>query len=63
MKKKILIVAAVLCSSVLWAQEDTTLLNDVTITATRFPKKLSETGKVVTIISKDELDKQGGKDL
>ncbi len=38
-------------------------LEKVTVTATRFPKKLSETGKVVNVISRADLDKAGGKDL
>ncbi|MBO9618689.1 MAG: TonB-dependent receptor [Niabella sp.] len=61
--KKILIVAAVLYSSLLHAQDDSSLLNNVTVTSARFPKKLNETGKVLTIISREELEKQGSKDL
>ncbi len=38
-------------------------LEKVTITATRFPKKLSETGKVVSVISRADLERAGGKDL
>lgn len=55
--------AAIISSSLLAAQEDSVSMDNVTITATRFPKKLSETGKVVTIISKEELEKAGGKEL
>lgn len=64
MKKKILIVAAVLTYGALQAQEDSIInLEEVSVTATKFPKKLSETGKVVTIITAEELSHQGGKDL
>lgn len=48
------------------AQEDSvkaTSLSEVVITATRFPKKVSETGKVVSIISKEDLSHAAGKDL
>ncbi len=72
MKKNFFVVAAVIISSQLSAQfvplhqqEDTITksLNEVTVTATRFPKKISETGKVVSIISKKELERAGGKDI
>ncbi len=47
------------------AQQDLTdqSLEKITVTATRFPKKLSETGKVVSVISRADLDRAGGKDL
>jgi len=48
------------------AQEDTTRatsLSEVVVTATRFPKKVSETGKVVNVISKQDLERSSGKDL
>lgn len=48
------------------AQEDSTRvtsLNEVVVTATRFPKKVSETGKVVTVISNREIENNNGKDL
>jgi vitamin B12 transporter len=40
-----------------------TTLREVVITATKFPKRVSETGKVVTIIDEDQLTRAGGKDL
>ncbi|MFT3703527.1 MAG: TonB-dependent receptor [Agriterribacter sp.] len=49
-----------------WAQQDSTRatsLSEVVITATRFPKKVSETGKVVMVISKQDLERNSGKDL
>ncbi len=64
MKKKFFIAAAVLISSQLYAQKDSTKnLNEVVVTATRFPIKQSLTGKVVTVISKEELERNSSKSL
>ncbi|MGE5107052.1 MAG: TonB-dependent receptor plug domain-containing protein, partial [Sphingobacteriales bacterium] len=66
MKKKIFIVAAVIISSHLKAQQDSTTsktLEEVVVTATKFAKKISETGKVLIVISKAQLEKSAGKDL
>lgn len=64
MKKRIFIVAAVLFSSPLYAQTDSAKnLNEVVVTATRFPIKQSLTGKVVTVISKEQLERNSGKSL
>jgi len=38
-------------------------LQEVVITATKFPKSQSETGKVLTIIDEDILNRSGGKDI
>jgi vitamin B12 transporter len=64
MKKKIFIVAAVLISSRLIAQ-DTTLktMNEVVITANKFLQKESGTGKVISLITKEQIMQSGGKDL
>ena len=62
MKKKIFIAAAVLISSQLYAQKDSTKnLDEVVITATKSPVKQSQTGKVVTVIGKEEISKSAGK--
>src|SRR6476661_10811294 len=47
------------------AQNDSAqnILNEVVVTATKSPKKLSETGKVVSIITKEQIEKSGGKDF
>jgi vitamin B12 transporter len=47
------------------AQTDSSgnLLDDVVVTATKSPKKLSETGKVITVITKEQIEKSGSKDL
>jgi vitamin B12 transporter len=72
MEKKIFVVAAViLISSRLIAQlvppqrvKDTTRnLDEVVLTANKYPEKQSETGKVVTVINRQQLDHSGGKSL
>jgi len=64
MKKKIFIAAAVLISSQSYAQRDSTKnLDEVVITATKFPIKQSLTGKVVTVIDGQQLQRNSGKSL
>jgi vitamin B12 transporter len=64
MKKKIFIAAAVLFSSQLYAQKDSTKnLDEVVITASKFPIKQSLTGKVVTVIDQQQLQRNSGKSL
>src|SRR5215831_1732797 len=65
MKKKIFVVAAVLIGSHLLAQNDTAskTMNEVVITANKFPQKESGTGKVVSVITKEQIERSGGKDL
>ena len=71
MKKKIFIAAAVLISSQLYAQkpvptvsgDSTKNLDEVVITATKFPIKQSLTGKVVTVIDQQQLQRNSGKSL
>jgi vitamin B12 transporter len=65
MKKKIFVVAAVLIGSRLLAQEDSAskTMDEVVITANKFPQKESNTGKVVSIITTEQIEKSGGKDL
>jgi vitamin B12 transporter len=63
MKKKFFVVAAILISSQLQAQHDTSLLDEVVITANKYPNKTSLTGKVVTVITREQLERSGGKDL
>jgi len=47
------------------AQRDTTRspLDEVIVTATKFSRKSSETGKVVSVITRQMLERNGGKDL
>ncbi len=70
MKKKIFIAAAVLFSSQLYAQlvptgsgDSAKSLDVVVITATKFPIKQSLTGKVVTVIDQEQLQRNRGKSL
>src|SRR5215467_15744926 len=65
MKKKIFVVAAVLIGSHLLAQEDTTTktMDEVVITANKFPQKESGTGKLISVITKEQILQSGGKDL
>lgn len=67
MKKKFFVLAAVVISNQLLAQlvpqQDTTLLDEAVITANKYPVKTSLTGKVVTIITRAQLERSGGKDL
>ncbi|MGJ7030147.1 TonB-dependent receptor plug domain-containing protein [Niabella hirudinis] len=58
--KKIFMVAAVLYSSILWSQQGTTL-DSITVTATKFPKKMDEVGKAITVIDRDQINKSPGK--
>jgi vitamin B12 transporter len=63
MKTKIFIAAAVLISSAAQAQDSTKNLDEVVITATKFPIKQSLTGKVVTVIDQQQLQRNSGKSL
>jgi len=64
MKRKFFVVAAVMISSQLQAQDSTGIsLDELVLTANKYPSKTSLTGKVVTIITREQLEKSGGKDL
>jgi vitamin B12 transporter len=70
MKKKIFIAAAVFFSSAAFGQKSLPLKEDSTsslaalvVTATRFPAKQSSTGKIVTVISKEQIEQAGTKSL
>src|ERR1044071_6291835 len=65
MKKKIFVVAAMIIRSHLFAQQDTTskTLDEVVLTANKYPKKQSETGKVVTVITRERLERSSGRTL
>lgn len=41
----------------------TSSLDEVIVTANKFPLKTSRTGKVVNVITREQLEKSGGKDL
>ena len=72
MKKKFFVVTAIIIGSQLQAQlapisgeTDTTAkaLDEIILTANKYPNKTSLTGKVVTVITREQLEKSGGKDL
>lgn len=70
MKKNYVFVAAglglvqlALLSTAAHAQDTSRVLNDVVVTATRSPKKLSEIGRVVTVITSEEIRHSQGKTL
>ena len=60
--KKIFALTAILFSSRLFAQ-DTTALQNVTLTASKFSTKTTQTGKVVITISREQIEKAGSRDL
>lgn len=72
MKKRFFVVAAVIISNHLHAQnnwqpsqEDTTSrpLNEVILTANKYPQKQTETGKVISVITAKQLEKSQGLTL
>ena len=60
--KKFFVVAAFINCSQLLAQ-DTAYLADVTISANKFQTKTTETGKVVHIITRHDIERAGARDL
>ncbi len=60
--KKIFVVAAFITSQ-LSAQDSASVLTDVTVTANKFHTKTTETGKVVHIISRQDIERAGSRDL
>src|SRR6516164_6525136 len=64
MKKEFLFVAACLIGSHLLAQDSTyKSLDEVIFTASKFPQKQSTTGKVVSVITQQQIERSAGKDL
>lgn len=62
MKKQFFVVAAVIISSSLQAQDTTgKVLDEAVVTANKFEQKQSQTGKVITVIGKEQLEKSSGK--
>ena len=62
-KKLTLLSTALLVATALLAQQDSSThsLDEVVVTATKVAQKQSTTGKVVTVISKEQIEKSGGK--
>lgn len=64
MQRKFFMLAALVCSSYLQAQQNNTdSLQEVVVTATKFPMKTSQTGKVLTVITRKQIEDNPGKDL
>ncbi|MBX9733419.1 MAG: TonB-dependent receptor [Chitinophagaceae bacterium] len=64
MSKKLTLLLALLASSYLQAQKDSTqVLDEVTVTANKQLQKQSSTGKVITVISKEQLERQPGRTI
>jgi len=68
MSKKLTSSALLLLGSIAVAkaqQKDSSVnvLDDVIVTATKQPQKQSTTGKVVTVITKAQIEKSGGKSV
>lgn len=61
MKSSWMIVAATVISSSIFAQDSSKVLDPVVITANKFEQKQSTTGKVITVISKEQIEKSSGK--
>jgi vitamin B12 transporter len=61
--RKILAVAAIFISSFVSAQDSSKVLGEVTVTATKYSTKTTETGKVVTLISRQQIEHAGSRDL
>jgi len=68
MKKKILFVAACITGSALFAQlapqvqgDSSKTLDPVIITANKIAQKQSSTGKVITVITKEQIEKSSGR--
>ena len=65
MYKSFLFVAALSAANYVIAQDSTKTpaLDPVVVTATKYPIKLSETGKIVTVISREQVARSQGKTL
>jgi vitamin B12 transporter len=65
MKKRFFVVAAIIIGSQLQAQDTTVIkvLDEAVVTANKFEQKQSQTGKVITVITKEQLEKSSGKTI
>ena len=62
--KKNFVLAAIIFSSQLFAQTDSTnVLDEVVISANKYPKKQSQTGKVITVINQQVIQQMGGRTI
>jgi vitamin B12 transporter len=64
MFKSLFFCSGLLCvASLSMAQNNVTNLNEVVVTANKVPQKQLQTGKVLTVISKEILERNVGKSL
>lgn len=65
MTSKFFMLSALLAAMCAQAQDSTATreLDEVVVTATKYPVKLSETGKVMTIVSREQMERSNGKSL
>src|SRR5215471_18589547 len=66
MKIELSLALLLICTCAGFSQEDSSkikLLDQAVVTATKYPIKLSETGKVLTIITHQQVERSAGKDL
>lgn len=63
MKQSFFVLAAMIMGNSIYAQQDSASLDEVVVTANKYPNKTSLTGKVVTVITRQQLEQNGGKDL
>ncbi|POY34870.1 hypothetical protein C3K47_18120 [Solitalea longa] len=63
MKKLFTLTVLTAVSLFAFGQEKKLDLNEVSVTATKFDKKSSETGKVVSVITREEIERSGGKNI
>lgn len=63
--KKIFTISLAACSLQALAQTDSTAhtLDEVVVTANKFEQTLSSTGKVLSVITREQLQRSGGKDI
>ncbi|RYZ30303.1 MAG: TonB-dependent receptor [Chitinophagaceae bacterium] len=62
--RKFFVVTALFISSQLTAQTDSSrTLNPIVVTASKFPQKQSSTGKVVSVITKEQIEKGSGRTI
>jgi vitamin B12 transporter len=61
--RKIFVVAAMIIGSQLLAQDSSKLMDEVTLTASKFSIKTTQTGKVVTLITRQDIEHAGSRDL
>ena len=66
MRKKYFLVLALHGMACTLTAQDTTkpqLLDEVVVTANKYPNKAAATGKVITVITRQQIEQSGGKDL